>query len=164
MTGPLLDNCATVPIVTVKKAQESENKRDLQKPVCIEMAEGVTESTQMVDIPGAFPVKNAYVLKSAKESCVPVHKVCKDHKLTFVQHAQGAALVDVQKEKCYECQPDASGIQYRLPQTKEPVQAAAAMTLAVMIAAKAKQEREKAEELERAFQMHKLLFGLKVIL
>ena len=63
------------------------------------MAEGVTESTQMVDIPGAFPVKNAYVLKSAKESCVPVHKVCKEHKLTFVQHAQGAALVDVLRQR-----------------------------------------------------------------
>ena len=155
MTGPLLDNCATVPIVTVQAAQQCENKRDLQTPVCIEMAEGSTESHQMVDVPGAFPIKNAYVLKRATESCVPVHKVCKDHKLTFVQHAHGAALVDVQKERCYECQPDATGVQYRLPQTKEPVKAAAAMTLAVMLAAKAKQEREKAEELERAFQMHK---------
>ena len=62
-----------------------------------------------------------------------------------MQHAHGAALVNVQEEKCDECQPDSTGMQYRLPQTRDTVKATAVMTLAVMMAAKAKQDREKAE-------------------
>ena len=129
LSGPVLDSAANVPVVTVAKAKQCNNKRDLQNPVCVEMAEGVTKVDQMVDIPGAFPVKNALVMKHAKESVVPVHTVCKQQKLVYVQDENGAALVDTKAKIAYECPADKTGTQYKLPQSKDQTKIAASVTL-----------------------------------
>ena len=106
--GPIIDSAATVPILTVQDSKKCEVITELQTPQKLDTIDGTTTAkrTGSMVLP-VVGIQNALILNSAKESVIPTSEICAPGSgLAYYQDEKGAAILDIEQQKIYECPAD----------------------------------------------------------